>query len=162
MNFRTLTLPVCVCMCIHVCAYIYLCTCARMYVCIRGLKIALTIYIFSLFNFPWIDVRYNVIIWITHVGSFNLYVVSQSYLFGTLFFPEKNPSRTCFTSECFFEIIYLHKIARNETKFPTTRLNENITEVFCPQEVLFSLSLYMILYLCIYIYTKTNYEILMS
>lgn len=119
LNFRTLTLPdarvyVCMCACYH-----------RARVCIRGLKIALTIYIFSLFNFQRIDVRYNVIIWITHVGSFNLYVVSRSYLFETLFFcfPEKNPSRTCFTSECFFEIIYLHKMARNE-KFPLARLRK--------------------------------------
>jgi len=96
----------CLCLCAYVCMCTCVCVCVCCHqarVCIKGLKIALTIYIFSLFNFQWIDVRYNVIIWITHVGSFNLYVVSRSYLFGTLFlFPRKEPVTYLFHVWVFF------------------------------------------------------------
>lgn len=94
------------------------CTCTYMsYVYVhQGAKnCSDNIYIFSLFNFHRIDVRYNVVICmnITHVGSYNFYIcVSctgviclESYFFFfffLIFSPEKNPSRTCFTSEYFF------------------------------------------------------------
>lgn len=116
----------CPCLCVYVCMY------HRARVCIRGLKIALTIYIFSLFNFQRIDVRYNVIIWITHVGSFNLYVVSRSYLFGTLFFVSQKRTRHVLVSRLsVFSKLFIC-IKWREMKSFHWHASENITEVFPP------------------------------